>query len=299
MHCGLLVLALVLGQDETLPASKEWLTEPTVGLLVASYDDVAQVQNPEREIPKRRGVFVVSVRPFSSADSAKLKPMDHIATINGQDVDTLEAFYKVLHAVPPGSDVWLVVKPVQFLKGKEVYRETKRVKLIAQEAGRLALQSITIETDPVTKKKTVELREHPRIPTTSPLELRFAVDETGTAVDPLFFATYTGADWVFTERITIRAGESLCELTAAEEVASRSVASTGAVIEVLTFPLTRPLRQKLIPAIYQPAPIVRFSGRNGSADVTLTKEQQTRFELQMEAYDCLKHGPLLPVTPIP
>jgi serine protease Do len=129
----LVSLCTCLGLVPAIPAMAGQISRPAAPVWTGSYLGVMlQEIDSERakalKLPEEAGVEITRVEPDSPADKAGVKTGDVALEYNGQRVEGMEQFSRLVHETPPGREAKLVVS-------RNGAPQTLMVKVGARRAG--------------------------------------------------------------------------------------------------------------------------------------------------------------------
>ena len=296
---SLLILAGVssFAKERPDPAKNEWLMKPTVGLDVVDYDTaVKSIPRFSASAKRNKGVYVLRVRPFSSADVAGVQVADLITKVGGKEVGTAAEFDDAIANAKSGATVRMAVKAIADGQKELNWKASKTINMGVVSSGRLARISVKVTPDPVTGIGAVTIREHRRVAPFIPFSVLFTVDGEGYATAANFHLMYE-QDRIQAEEVRIGAGENVHRLKIPKDVRSESVEKTGHVIEHATWPITD---QKVASAfrdcIDEVNVVFALSGKDSQLESKLEDEHRWNMQIMWEAYESLKYGDLFKIT---
>lgn len=128
------VLVGIAGMALSIPAAAQtnkFFAPATVSYLGVGLQEINSDRAKELKLPEEAGVEITSVDPNSPASTAGLKTGDVILQYNGQRVEGIEQFSRMVRETPPGREVKL-----QVFRGGSTQTVTAK---IAQTSPRMSL----------------------------------------------------------------------------------------------------------------------------------------------------------------
>lgn len=266
-----LLLALLL--SPSLATADDDLSQPFLGVKVIPISEVRSVLKDKKiRPPTADGLIVVSVTPYSPAQAAGVKQFDIIKTLDSKQVKSVDDFESACKSMKVGDDFKIAgYSPIE--KGDKIvnWRHGQVVAKIVSRSE-AAVGAMASEIDKVNETTTFAHKDAPAVSSESAFVLYFVADG-GVAQRLMLRIQYVDKDWIFFEKVTIKAGLKTLSLPF-EYRDQHSDHGGGRVWEWYNLPV-KDTELKILEAIRnEPKVTIRYTGRTYYKDRELRGDER-------------------------
>lgn len=278
MNAILMALCVALaGQD---------LDKPALGVMV--YETSLYKKTADKktgwDLPRRDGMLVIGVLPYSPAATAKINTLDIIAAVNGKAVITRADYDEAMSKVASGEKVRLDILPVS-ITAKTAWGSSKRAVVVVKSMADIAKAGVKSEKDNVTGVVTYSHRDSPEDTRCSDVSFVFDVAD-GKASGLNMRVCYEGRSWLFVESILLSTGEDPQVINLKGVRWTRDIGN-GVIWEWCHLPMTESIFEKLRPNLGRANVTIRYDGDKFKVDRPFTSEERARMMTVFMAFQSM------------